>query len=151
MALWETMSLTSRAAVLTANLLNAKHSTQFSTMTQRTRQGCRFILLTFPAEPFKFSKAKNSFLPSLGIANSTSDLKTELCLPKIWHHQREKQDLKAEMMAGKFSLYSRSWFGTSSCRHNQQTYRAHGTPDWEWANFTKFILILSVLSHDNCK
>lgn len=85
MALRETMSLISGAATLTANLLNAEQSTQLSTMTQRTRPGCRFILLTFPAELLKFFKGKKEelFLYTQGIADSSWDLKTELCLLKI--------------------------------------------------------------------
>ena len=62
MALREIMYLISRAATLTANLLNAAQSTQLSTMTQRTRQSCRFILLTFLAKLLKFSKAKKEEL-----------------------------------------------------------------------------------------
>lgn len=58
MALREIMYLISRAAALTANLLNAAQSTQLSTMTQRTRQSCTFILLTFLAELLKFFKGK---------------------------------------------------------------------------------------------
>lgn len=85
MALQETTSLISGAAILTANLPNAEQSTQLSTMTQRTRQDCRFILLTFPAELPKFFKGKKEglFPSTQGIATSTWDLKTELCLLKI--------------------------------------------------------------------
>lgn len=63
-----------------ANLPNAEQSTQLSAMTQRTRQGCRFIPLTFPAELLKFFKGKKEelFPSTQGIANSTWDLKTEL-------------------------------------------------------------------------
>lgn len=105
MDLQATMSLISRAATLTANLLNAEQRIQLSTMTQRTQQGYRFILLTFPAQPLKFFKGKKEeLLPTQGIANSASDLKTKLCLLKIWHHRCERQDLKAGMMAGNFSL-----------------------------------------------
>lgn len=57
------MSLISRAAILTANLLNAEQSTQLSLMTQRTQQGCRFILFTFPAELLKFFKGKKELFP----------------------------------------------------------------------------------------
>lgn len=60
MALREIMYPISRAATLTANLLNAEQSTQLSTMTQRTQQGCRFILLTFPAELQLFQRQKGS-------------------------------------------------------------------------------------------
>lgn len=47
-----------RATILTVNLLNAEQNTQLSIMTQRTLQGCRFILLTFPEELLKFFKGK---------------------------------------------------------------------------------------------
>lgn len=45
---------------------------------------------------FSKAKRKNSFLPTQGIANSTWDLKTELCLLQIWHHRCEQEDLKLE-------------------------------------------------------
>lgn len=88
----------------------------------------------FPCRTIQVSqrqKRKNSFLPTQGIANSTRDLKIELCLLKIWHRGCAEQDLKTEMMAGNFSLQSRGWFSTSICRQNQQPHRAHGVPDWD--------------------